>query len=118
VKDIDDIPTLCYSARNTEYPLEPSWVTVLTPNVRQHKGLLLVVKGEHIGKFGLRICHHIVEEQAMALVAFINRSERSPPMLTGEEVRLYANQLVIVDESKVEKEWNTACIALRRKAAQ
>jgi hypothetical protein len=101
-----------------EHHLEPHWVTVIHPNVKLHKGLMLVIKGEHIGKFGLRICHHVVDKENMALVAIINRSEVSPPALTGEEVRFFADQLAIVEESKDEKEWNTACIASRRKAAK
>jgi hypothetical protein len=117
-KDVRGCPTICYSAKKTETHLQPNWVTVIHPNVKLHRGLLLVLEGEHIGKFGLRICHNIRDGQAMALLAFINRMNGLPPTLTGEEARFFDYQLAIVEESKKESKWNADCIQPRRKEAQ
>jgi hypothetical protein len=117
-RDVDGHPTICYSAKKMVTHLQPSWVTIIHPNVKLHRGLLLVLEGEHMGKFGLRICHNIRNGQVMALLALINRTDGSPPTLTGEEVRLFDYQLAIVEESKEESKWNTDCIQTRRKEAQ
>jgi hypothetical protein len=104
-------------SKKTEHHLDPSWVKILHPNVKQHRGLMLVIKGEHVGKFGMRVCHYSGEKD-MALVAFIHCVEGMRPTLTGEEARLFPDELAIVEQTKDEKNLTTACIASWRKAAQ
>jgi hypothetical protein len=115
---VENQPSIRYSANRKIQTLNSNWVTVLHPNIKQTRGLLIVIKGEHAGKFGLRICHSRHNSQDTALVALINRNKGSPPTLTGVEKHFLSEELAIVEESKEEKKWNSECIGPRRKIAQ
>jgi len=54
----------------------------------------------------------------MALVAIIDHAAGMQPNQTGIEVALPAEDLAIVQEMKVEKEWHTECIKARRQQAR
>ena len=114
----DGRPKLLYTANRKTQILEPNWVTITHPNVKQTDALLVVVKGEHIGKFALRICHSRRGSEVMALVEIINRVEGSKPTGTGIELHLPADYLAIVYETKEEKKWHTGCMEGRRKQAR
>ena len=46
-------PTIWYTANKTTHALEPNWVTVLHPNVKQTNALLVVLEWEYAGRFAL-----------------------------------------------------------------
>ncbi|KAF9044268.1 hypothetical protein BJ165DRAFT_1528826 [Panaeolus papilionaceus] len=51
LKDISGTLGLFYIAQNKNTPIQPSWVTLRHPNPRRDNGLLVVVEGEHCGRF-------------------------------------------------------------------
>ena len=111
-------PKILYKSHKTTRPLEPNWVTILHPNVKQTDALLVVLEGEYAGRFALRICHTHRDSQAMALVGIIDRVDGMRPNQTGIEVHLPAEHLGIVQETNEEKKWHTECMKTRRQQAR
>jgi len=50
-------------------PLQHDWVTAKHPCPQRDKGLLVVIKGEHCGKYVRRIQHRNENEQAIMILA-------------------------------------------------
>lgn len=111
-------PKILYKSRNTIRYLEPNWVTVLHPNVKQTDALLVVLEGEYAGRFALRICHTHRGSQAMARVGIIDRVAGMRPNQTGIEVHLPPEHLGIVQETNEEKIWHTECMETCRQQAR
>jgi hypothetical protein len=110
-------PQILYKSYKTTRPLEPNWVTVLHPNVKQTDALLVILEGEYAGRFALRICHTHHGSQAMALVRIIDRVAGMHPNQMRIEVHLPAEHLGIVQETNEEKKWHTECIKTHRQQA-
>jgi hypothetical protein len=85
--------------------------------MKQTDALLVILEGEYVGRFALRICHTLRGSQAMALVGIIDRIAGMRPNQTGIEVHLPAEYLGIVQEMNEEKKWHTECIKTRRQQA-
>ena len=94
-------PNILYKSHKMTHLLEPNWVTVLHPNMKQTNALLVVLEGEYAGRFALRICHTHHSSQAMALVGIIVNGMQSNQM--GIEVHLPVEHLWIVQETNEEK---------------
>jgi len=102
----------------TTYVMDPNWVTILHPNVKATDALLVILEGEHTGRSAPRICQTHRGLKTMALVTIIDRATGIQPNQTGIEVALPAEDLAIVQEMKVEKEWHTECMKARRQQAR
>jgi hypothetical protein len=113
-------PKILYTANKTTRALEPNWVTILHPNVKQTDALLVILEGEYAGRFALRVCHTHRGSQAMALVRIIDYVPGTMPCPTQTEmeVHLPAEHLAIVQETKEEKKWHTECMKARRQQAR
>ena len=106
----EERPNILYTAHKTTRALEPNWVTVLHPNVKQTDGLFVILEGEYTGRFALRICHTHHDSQAMALIGIVNRSTDMHSNQMGIEVPLLAEHLAIVQEMNEEKKWHKQCM--------
>jgi hypothetical protein len=111
-------PKILYTTHKTTHVVDPNWVTIIHPNVKATDALLVVLEGEHAGRFALRICQTHRGSRTMALVAIIDRAAGMQPNQTGIEVAFPAEDLAIVQETKVEKEWHTECMKARRQQAR
>ena len=111
-------PKILYTAHKTTRILEPNWVTVLRPNVKQTDSLLVILEGEYAGRFALRICHTHRGSQAMALVGIVDHTTDMHPNQTRIEVPLPTEHLAIVQETNEEKKWHTECMKVRRQQAR
>jgi hypothetical protein len=111
-------PQILYKSYKTTRPLEPNWITILHLNVKQTDALLVILEGEYVGRFALRICHTHRGSQAMALVGIIDRAASMRPNQTGIEVHLPAEHLGIVQETNEEKKWHRECMKARRQQAR
>ncbi|KAM6496336.1 hypothetical protein JOM56_009042 [Amanita muscaria] len=89
-----------------------------TVNVTRYDGLLVVIKGEHLGKFGRQIHFGHFGQEKRALVAFVNRVSGVQDTLTGEEQHLPADVLAMVSEEKTDKDRNNVVVQARRKDAR
>ena len=86
--------------------LLPNWVTPKFPNPTRDNGLLVVIKGEHCGKYVRRIHHRYVDEDAIVILSVVKRVAGHVDMLTGEQLELDVSYLCVCEESKEDKTRN------------
>ncbi|KAF8169926.1 hypothetical protein BJ912DRAFT_933537 [Pholiota molesta] len=63
--------------RNTSYALEPDWIKPKHPSPTHDNGLVLVIKGEHHGKYLRRLHHDGYGHTALMIAAVVERIEGS-----------------------------------------
>jgi hypothetical protein len=101
--------------------LEPKWVEVKPPNPTRDNGLLIVViKGEHCGKYVRRIHHQYENDDRQSPVmqlAVVDHKETGANVLTGEEIELMPEYLVQSFETDDEKQLNANLMTARRSQA-
>jgi len=89
----------------TQY-LEPKSVTAKHPNPTRDNGLLVVVEGEHRGKYVRRI-HHRYDNNKVAIISVAvvakNPDGGAANELTGERFELTQHCLCVGDESTEER---------------
>ncbi|KAF8973571.1 hypothetical protein BDZ97DRAFT_1751601 [Flammula alnicola] len=90
---VEDRISIRYIKYNTSNLLQPEWVTPKHPSPTHDNGLLIVIKGEHCGKYVRRIYHRHGTEATTMILAVVCRVEGSADVLT-------------VSESKKEKDMN------------
>ena len=83
--------------------LLPNWVTPKFPNPTRDNGLLVVIKGEHCGKYVRRIHHRYVDEDAIVILSVVKRVAGHVDMLTGEQLELDVSYLCVCEDSKEDK---------------
>jgi len=94
----------------TSIPLQPDWVTPKHPCPKRDKALLVVIKGEHRGKLVRRIRHRNENEQAIMILAVIQRETSVADVLSDECLELGPEFLCVVSETKEEKRLGTALL--------
>lgn len=102
----------CVSLRHVKYntsnSLQPHWVTPRHPSPTHDNGLLVVIKGEHRGKYVRRIYHRHGKDAAdtVMILAVVSRTDGSADSLTGQQLELGVDFLCSVSESKKDKDLN------------
>jgi hypothetical protein len=95
---------------NTAKGLAPAWVLPKSPNPTRDNGILMVVKGDHCGKYVRRIHHRYHEEngnkQVLILLAVVNKVDGAADTLTGEQLELDPDSLCIAIETNEKKKLN------------
>ena len=95
---------------NTSRGLAPPWVSPKSPNPTRDNGILMVVKGNHCGKYVRRIHHRYHEDngdkQALILLAVVKKVDGAVDMLTGEQFELGPDSLCIAIKTKEDKKLN------------
>jgi len=89
----------------SEY-LSPELVSPKHPNPTRDNGLLVVIKGEHCGKYVRRIHHayHDQNENVVILLAVVMRTVDVAESLTEERLQLDRHNLCVGSETKEERE--------------
>ncbi|KAH9478870.1 Transcription elongation factor SPT5 [Psilocybe cubensis] len=87
--------------------VDPTWVTPKYANPIHDNGLLVVIKGEHCGKFVRRIHHESLSDNPTVLVAVVTVSKGCVDVLTGERFTLSTDFLCSVPESKKDRDLNS-----------
>jgi hypothetical protein len=85
--------------------VEPDSVQPKYPSATHSNGLLIVIKGEHCGKYVRRIGHKHDRTTTMIL-AVVKKMDKSSDLLTGEQLELETDFLCTVPESTEEKKLN------------
>lgn len=102
---------------NTSEDLPPEWLSPKHPHPTRDNGLLVVIKGEHCGKYVRRIHHRYEGETPIIILAVVTRAEGVVDNLTGETLELGNEHLCIVPETKEDRKRNESVMtALREKA--
>ena len=95
---------------NAPKPLLPRWVSSKSPNPTRDNGLLMVVKGEHCGKYVRRIHHRYNEDngnkQTLMILAVVEKVAGAADTLTREQFELGPDSLCIAVETKEEARLN------------
>jgi hypothetical protein len=104
---------------NTSTSLVHDWVTAKNPNPTRDNGLLVVIKGEHCGKYVRRIYHRYDDNnQALMILSVVTRTDGAVDTLTGEQLELGSEFLCLAVETQAEKKLNTSLMASLRKSAR
>jgi hypothetical protein len=104
----------CYK---TWEPLLPAWVTPKYPNPTRDNGLLVVIKGEHCGKYVRRIHHRYQDGEAIVILVVVIRVAGHMDTLSEEHLELDVSHLCLCYESKEDKGLNSSLMnALRAEA--
>lgn len=98
--------------------LLPHWVTPKHPNPTRDNGLLVVIKGGHCGKYVRRIHHRYEGEEAIVILAVVNRVAGHVDNLPGEQLELGASHLCVCEESKEDKALNRSLMNPLREEAR
>jgi hypothetical protein len=94
-------------------------VTAKNPNPTRDNGLLVVIKGEHCGKYVRRIYHRYDDNnQALMILSVVTRTDGAVDTLTGEQLELGSEFLCLAVETQAEKKLNTSLMASLRKSAR
>jgi hypothetical protein len=99
--------------------LSPEWVTPKYPNPKRENGLLVVIEGEHFGKFVRRIYHRFVGDEVIATLAVVNRVAGQADTLTNDQLEMDASRLCVCEESIEDRKGNDLLMQpLREKARE
>ena len=90
-------------------PLEQ--VSPKHPNLTRDNGLLVVIEGDHCGKYVRRIHHRYEDGQTIVMVAVIHRTEDGQESLSGECLDFSTNELCVGHETKEEKQQNNGLMS-------
>ena len=106
----DGVVSIRHHVYNTPKGLAPTWVTSKSPNPTRDNGLLMVVNGEHCGKYVRRIHHRYYEDsgnkQAIIILAVVEKVDGAADTLTGEELELGPDSLCLAFETPEDKKLN------------
>ena len=107
---IEGAVSIRHQVYNGSRGLAPGWVSSKTPNPTRDNGLLMVVEGEHCGKYVRRIHHRYHEDdgkkQALIILAVINKVDGAANRLTGEQLELGPDSLCLAFETNEDKKLN------------
>ena len=97
--------------------LRPEWVIPKHPSPTHDNGLLVVISGEHCGKYVRRIYHKpALNGMKNIVLAVVKRNNGVADTLTGEQFELDPETLCKVEESKAERDANKNLMTSLRKA--
>ena len=106
VKSMDGRLSIRRQKYKTFYILSPEWVTPKHPNPKRENALLVVIKGEHVGKHVRRIYHRFVDGEAIPILAVVNRVAGQVDTLTGDRLEMDASHLCVCEEPMDERKRN------------
>ena len=120
VQSIDGRLSLHHTVYKTPTALPEEWVTPKYPNSTRDNGLLIVIKGEHCGKYVRRIHHRYEDTTAIVILAVVNRVAGHMDKFTGEklELELDVSYLCVCKESFADKELNSSLMDELREEAR
>ena len=109
------------SIRHTSYKtsrsVDPAWVSPKHPHPARDNGLLVVIKGEHCGKYVRRIHHRYDQGTAIVILGVVKRTENAADSLTGERLELGEDHLCEGIETNDNKKHNKYLMTTLREQA-
>jgi hypothetical protein len=103
---------------NQSFYLKPEWVTLRHPSSTCNNGLLLVIRGNHCGKY-LRHIHYYYDNDSHPIMqlAMVERRDGAADLLTEEQIELHPEDLCQGFETELEKKLNTNLITFLHEQA-
>ena len=119
VRSMEGRLSFCRQKYNSLEYLSLEWVTPKYPNPKRENGLLVVIEGEHFGKFVRQIYHRFVGDEVIAILAVVNRVVGEADTLTGDQLEMDASHLCVCEESIEDRKRNDLLMKpLREKARE
>ena len=110
IAKVEGVVSIRHQVYNVSRGLFPAWVSPKSPNPTRDNGILMVVKGDHCGKYVRRIHHRYDEDnghkRALILLAVVEKVDGAADTLTGEQFELDSDSLCIAVETNEEKKLN------------
>ena len=110
IAKVEGVVSIRHQVYNVSRGLFPAWVSPKSPNPTRDNGILMVVKGDHCGKYVRRIHHRYDEDnghkRALILLAVVEKVDGAADTLTGEQFELDSDSLCIAIETNEEKKLN------------
>ena len=107
IAKVEGVVGIRHNVYNISKGLAPAWVSPRSPNPTRDNGILMVVKGDHCGKYVRRIHHRYLEDkQVLIILAVVKKVDGAPDTLTGEQLELGPDSLCIAVETKEDKKLN------------
>ena len=110
IAKVEGVVSIRHVVYNTSRGLFPHWVSPKRPNPTRDNGILMVVKGDHCGKYVRRIHHRYHEvngnKQTLILLAVVNKVDGAADTLTGEQLELGCDSLCLAVETNEDKKLN------------
>jgi hypothetical protein len=107
---VDGVVSIQHQVYNASKGLAPSWVSSKNPNLTRNNGLLVVVQGEHCGKYVRRVHHRYHEDngkkQVIITLAVVKRVDGAADTLTGEQLELDPDSLCLAFKTTEDKKLN------------
>ena len=121
IAKVEGAVSIRHHVHNKSKGLAAAWVSPKCPNPTRDNGILMVVKGDHCGKYVRRIHHRYHEDngnkQTLILLAVVNKVDGAADTLTGEQLELGPDSLCIAVETDEGKKMNANLMnSLREKA--
>ena len=121
IAKVEGVVSIRHQVYNVSRGLFPAWVSPKSPNLTCDNGLLVVVKGEHCGKYVRQIHHRYHEDngnrEAVMILAVVEKVEGAADTLTGEQFELGPDSLCLAFETNKDKKLNTNLMTSLREIA-
>jgi hypothetical protein len=98
--------------------LPPEQVCPKHPNPTRDNGLLVVIEGDHHGKYVRRIHHRYKDGRPVIMAAVVHRMEDGQESLLGECLEFSPDELCVSHETKEEKQRNDGLMSGLREEAR
>jgi hypothetical protein len=110
IAKVEGVVSIRHHVYNTSRGLAPPWVSPKSPNPTRDNGILMVVKGNHCGKYVRRIHHRYHEDNGnklpLILLAVVKKVDGAVDTLTGEQFELGPDSLCIAVETNEDRKLN------------
>jgi hypothetical protein len=123
ISKVEGVVRIQHHVYNGLRGLVPAWVSPKSPNPTRDNGILMVVKGNHCGKYVRRIHHRYLEDngghkEALISLAVVEKVDGAADTLTGEQLELGSDSLCIAVETKEDKKLNANLMSSLREHAR
>jgi hypothetical protein len=109
---------LMRTVNKTSSFLLPDRVSAKHPNALRDNGLLVVIQGEHTGKYVRRIHHKYNDGRASMILAVVRPVDGAADILVGERLELDVEFLCVAVEPKKQKDLNASLRSQLRSEGQ
>ena len=111
-------PRLIRTVYTTAVSLVPDRVSVKHPNATRDNGLLVIIQGEHTGKYVRCIHHKYSDRRASMILAVVRPVDGAADTLVEERLELDVDLLCVAAETKKQKDLNSLLRSQLRSEAQ
>jgi hypothetical protein len=122
IADVEGVVSIRHHVYNTSKGLAPAWVASKSPNPTRDNGLLMVIRGEHCGKYVRRIHHRYHKDdgsrQALITLAVVKKVDGAEDTLTGEQFELGPDSLCLAFETSEDRKLNANLMNSLRESAR